>query len=270
MSNSSAMCSIRNRLAVFVAGLQQQREHVLALFDGRVGPRLGDQRGDDGVEPAPLLHVPPPRTPRTQVAPHDRRAHHEQGAERDHGRHRFAKLFQRRTFGAEHGAQDRADGDAQHRLQRFELAAFGPGRDLAHHLFFDDAVVAAHPLAVKRRRQQFAALAVFVAGKAERRARTERFADRPGPRRGAFDQLGAGVEQLLGQDRVVDHHRMVVARQIHSHHVAAIPTGRRRQTSRGSTPGTWRSESASESADPAAAAPGSVVAVTIYVPSKCG
>ena len=63
----------------------------------------------------------------------------------------FAKLFQRRTFGAEHGAQDRADGDAQHRLERFELAAFGPGRDLAHHLFFDDAVVAAHPLAVKRR-----------------------------------------------------------------------------------------------------------------------
>jgi hypothetical protein len=72
-------------------------------------------------------------------------------------RHSFAKLFQRRTFGTEHGAQDRADGDAQHRLERFELAAFGPGRDLARHLFFDDAVVAAHPLAVKRRRQQFAA-----------------------------------------------------------------------------------------------------------------
>src|SRR3984885_14117693 len=95
--------------------------------------------------------------------------------------------------------------------------AFGPGRDLARYLFFDDAVVAAHPLAVKRRRQQFAALAVFVAGKAERRARTECLADGSGPRRRTFDQLGAGVEQFLRQDRIVDDHGVVFVAHINSH-----------------------------------------------------
>ncbi len=99
---------IRDRLAVFVAGLQQQRKHVAALFDGRVGPRVGDKRVDDGVEPPPFHQIPPPRAPRAQVTPHYRRPYDQEGAKRDHGRHQFAKLVQRRTVGAEHGAQDRA------------------------------------------------------------------------------------------------------------------------------------------------------------------
>ena len=246
---------VGDRLAVFVAGLQQQCQHVFTLFDGRVGAGLGDQRGDDGVEPAPLLHVAPPRAPRPEVRAHDRWADHEQRAERHHRRHGLPKFLQRSTFGAEYGAQDHPDGDPQHRLQRFELPALGPGRDLALDLFFDDAVVAAHPLAVERRRQQFAAIAVLVAGEAERRSRPERSTDRPVPRRRTLDQLGAGAEQLLGQRRVVDHHRVVVVGQVDAHDVAAVALGRCCRTWRGSAPGTGQSGSASESGDRAATAP---------------
>ena len=64
---------IRDRFTVFVAGLQQQREHVGAFFEGRVGPRLGDERVDDSVEPSPVLRSPPPGTPPTVVTPHYRR-----------------------------------------------------------------------------------------------------------------------------------------------------------------------------------------------------
>ena len=63
---------IRDRLTVLVAGLQQEREHVAALFEGRVGPRIGDERVDDSVDAAPVLQKPP-RTPPTEVMPHYRR-----------------------------------------------------------------------------------------------------------------------------------------------------------------------------------------------------
>ena len=58
---------VRDRLTVLVAGLQQEREHVAALFEGRVGPRLGDERVDDSVNPAPVLAItaPPDSTDRS-------------------------------------------------------------------------------------------------------------------------------------------------------------------------------------------------------------
>ena len=213
---------VGDRLTVFVAGLQQQCQHVFTLLDGRIGACLGDQRGDDRVEPAPLLHVAPPRAPRPEVRAHDRWADHQQRAERHHRRHGLPKLLQRSTFGAEYRAQDHPDGDSQHRFQCLELPALGPGRSLALDLFFDDPVVAAHPLAVERRCQQFAAIAVLVAGEAERRSRPERSTDRPVARRRTLDKLGAGAEQLLGQHRVVDHHRVVVVGQVDTHDVAAV------------------------------------------------
>ena len=46
---------VRDRLTVLIAGLQQQCEHVAALLEGRVDPRIGDQRVDDSVKPAPIL-----------------------------------------------------------------------------------------------------------------------------------------------------------------------------------------------------------------------
>ena len=68
---------IRDRLTVVVAGLDQQREHVAALFEGRVGPRIGDEGVDHSVESAPVPQKPPPRTPRTQISPQFRRQHGE-------------------------------------------------------------------------------------------------------------------------------------------------------------------------------------------------
>ena len=100
-----------------------------------------------------------------------------------------------------------------HRLQCFELAALRPGRDLAHHLVFDDVLVASHPLAVKRREHQFAAREEFVAGKAERRPGAECLAEDPAPCR-AFDQIAARAEHILNQDWVADHHRLAEERQI--------------------------------------------------------
>ena len=101
---------IRDRLPVFVAGLQQQRKHVAALFDAQVGPRIGDKRVDEGVEPAPFApDMRAPRTQRTQDTPRYLRRHYKQGAKRDHRRHRVTKLVQHGTLGAEHGAQDRAE-----------------------------------------------------------------------------------------------------------------------------------------------------------------
>ena len=49
--------------------------------------------------------------------------------------------------------------------------------DLAHHLFFDDVLVALHPLAVKRRDEQLATLPVRGAVEAERRAGAEHLAE---------------------------------------------------------------------------------------------
>ena len=103
-----------------------------------------------------------------------------------------------------------------HRLQRFELAALRPGRDLAHHLVFDDVLVASHPLAVKRR-------APPICG-ARRSSSPARLNVDPGPntsprnrpRCRAFDQIGARAEHVLNQDWVADHHRMAQDRQIHA------------------------------------------------------
>ena len=78
---------IRERLTVFVAGLHQQRKHVAALYQGGIGPRIGDQRVDDSVETAPVPDMPPPQTPPTQVTPQARRHRQEQTDNCGHGRH---------------------------------------------------------------------------------------------------------------------------------------------------------------------------------------
>jgi hypothetical protein len=64
---------------------------------------------------------------------------------------------------------------------------------------------------------------MFFASKAEGRPRPECSADSARPVCRALDQIGAGAEQVLSQDRVADHHRVVVARQIHPDHAPAVP-----------------------------------------------
>jgi len=73
---------IRDRLTVFVAGLHQQRKHVAALVQGRVGPCVGDERLDGSVETAPVPQIPPPRT---QATPQSRRHQQGQADKRDEG-----------------------------------------------------------------------------------------------------------------------------------------------------------------------------------------
>ena len=168
---------VGDRRAVFVARLQHEREHVVALLERRVGPRFGDELGDDLVVAPAIPLDPPPRTPRAEVAPKGRRHHRHSRRERDHRRKQLPQFVERGALRPEHGAQDGVERDAHHRLQRFELPALWPARGLAHHLFFDDRFVADHPLAVKRRDQQLAPRAVLVAVKAERRTRAEHGAE---------------------------------------------------------------------------------------------
>ena len=164
---------IRDRLAVVVAGLQQQCEDVAALCQSRVGPRIGDERVDDSVESVAVSRQSPSWTPPAEVSPKYRRQPLEQGAQDDHERHHAAKLVQRVFFFAEHGAQNGVEGQAAHRRKRLEFAALGPVRGFTDDLFFDEALVILHPFSMKGRQYQFAAFQVFIAGEAERRTGAE-------------------------------------------------------------------------------------------------
>jgi hypothetical protein len=96
---------------------------------------------------------------------------------------------------------------------------------------------------------------MFVTSQTERRARAEYRTNRPSARRRSFDEVTTRAEQVFCQQRVTDDNRIVIARQVHSDNIAAVPSSQsgkhcmaRDQEGRGLK--------ASEFADPAAAAPG--------------
>src|SRR5262249_46609003 len=95
-------------------------------------------------------------------------------------------------------------------------------RDLAQHLFFDDVLISLHPFAVKRRDQEFAALAMLVAVEAECRPRAEDDAE---GRRPAHEG-GAAGEKVLYHRAAADHPPASEDRQIQRDR-GAIPPAQR-------------------------------------------
>ena len=90
-------------------------------------PGFGDEVGDDLVVAPAVSLDPSPRTPRPEVTPQCRGHHRHPRCQRDHRRKQLPQFVERAALCAEHGAQDGVEGDAHHRLQRFELPALRPG-----------------------------------------------------------------------------------------------------------------------------------------------
>ena len=210
---------IRYRLAVFIAGLQQQHEHVGASGQRSFGARLGDEFVDHRVETSPVTRELAARTPPSVFAPHDRRQALQQRAKRDQRWYHDAKFVQRVGALAERGAHDRVEGQPGHRRQRFELLALRPVRRFTQHLVFDDALVVLYPLPVEVGQHQLAALEVFLAEQAERRSGSERLTEDLGR---PFDQVEAGAVDVLDEVAVVDDHRLTKDRQIDSERTAVV------------------------------------------------
>ena len=130
---------------VFVAGLHQQRSTSLrSSRTGRPAHRRSAGRRSRRNGAGPLYRSP--RTPRTQVTPHPRRRRGPMpttvtmAAPRREARP--ARVPRRRTW------RGSRQSDARHR--RHVRTRGPPARcDLAHHLLFDDLLVASHPPAVK-------------------------------------------------------------------------------------------------------------------------
>ena len=193
---------IRNWLAVHVAGLQQQCEHVGAVGQRPVGARLGDERVDDRVETSPITRQLAAGTPATVFAPHDRRHSLHQGAQLDQGWDDDAKFVQRVCSLAESGAHNCVECEVGHRRQRFELLALWPVRGFAQYLVFDNALVVSYSLSVEIGQHQLAALRVFLTDQAECRAGPKCLAQ---DFRRTFDQIKAGAEDIFDQVTVVDN-----------------------------------------------------------------
>jgi hypothetical protein len=84
--------AIRDRLAVLVSRLQQQRQHIGTRVERRVGPRLVNEPVDDRVIAAPVVQEPAPRAPAAEVAPHERRHHGQPRTQRHRRRQQFTQL----------------------------------------------------------------------------------------------------------------------------------------------------------------------------------
>ena len=79
-----------------------------------------------------------------------------------HGGMISAKLVELDAVGAEDGPQDHVQRDPVHRLERPKLLALRPIGAFAQRLLLDDLLVVLDALAVKRRGEQLAAVAVLI------------------------------------------------------------------------------------------------------------
>ena len=193
----------RHGRTVVVGAAQHQREHVGPIGEVRVGPFVVDQLVDDDVVLAAPFGQPAPRTV-TAIGPLRFGQRGQARTQRDPRRDEPAQLVEFGAVGPEYRAQDGVERDAHHRRQRRERLPLRPVRDFAQRLFFDDAFVVLHALAVERRRQQPSPATVLIAVEREYRAGAEQ------PAQVGLDVaelVGAGGEDLLGQLRVGDQQR---------------------------------------------------------------
>ncbi len=203
--------AVGHRAAVLVAGLQHQREHVVAFVEVPALFGLGDEPLDDGVELVPHDLEPAPGAPPPEVDLRDRQ-HGEPRSQRDQAGNPVPQPFQLRALGAEHRAQDDVQRDPHPGGQGRERRALRPCGELAPGLLLDDALVRREPAAVERGHQQLALAAVPVAGQREHRTRTEQSAE---IRFHVLRAVGFGLEQLLDLVRIAEHDRAAEQREVH-------------------------------------------------------
>ena len=203
----------RDGRPVVVAGPQEQRQHVSALVELGIGAGVVDELLHDHVEATPELAEPSARAPRSEVAPGQRWQHGESRTEQHRGREQFTQVVEGLALRAEHGPQDRTQGDPHHRFQCRKLDVLRPGRDLAERLLLDELFVGLHPLAVEGRNEQLAPLAVWLAVEAEARSGSQHRAEV------GFqaEQVRTGGEDVLDEVRVADHHRLAEDGQVQRH-----------------------------------------------------
>ena len=200
----------RHRASVFVSAAQHQRQDVGALVEMRVRLGLVDQRVHGAVEVAAEFCQSGPRA----VAPEARRRLGQRRHARPQLRPRRDDLPEKVEFdtvGSEDGSQDHVQRDPVHRLECPKLLALRPIGALAQGLFLDDLLVVLDALAVERRGEQLAAVAML---------RPVQRENRTGPEDPA--QVGVDIDQVIrarhehltDQRRVGDQHGMAEEREV--------------------------------------------------------
>ena len=207
----------RHRRSVLVGALQQQRQHVVAFVEVRVGLHGVDQPADHLVVAPTVARQPPPGT-EPAVGACRGGQHRQSGTEGDPRRDDAAQLVQMRSVGTEHRPQDGVEGDAHHRFEGFERLTLGPALGFPQCLLFEDGLVVANALAVERGCEQPTPTPMVGAVEGEHRARPE-YPGQVGL--DVADVLGVGHEQLLGQCRVGDDHGAAENRQLQREHISA-------------------------------------------------
>jgi hypothetical protein len=149
---------IRERVAVLVSGLQEQRQDVGPVAEvgglaatGDLGEQLGVDLGELAPEAAEA-HQP--------IGAEE--AEHEAAARVGRPRHQAPQaggepLECRPLLNAEDRAQNDPERDGVHPRQRGHRHAGRPGRDLPAGRFADEVFVGAHALPVERRQDELAA-----------------------------------------------------------------------------------------------------------------
>ena len=209
---------IAHRPAVFVPGLQQDGEHVVALVEV-VGPAslidLGVEQPVDAAK-----HFACDRGPDT---PGGKGRQHERWAAGPRGQHphQFCpQLVKARTLAQpEHCAQDDLQRQRPHpRVQAHRLAAW-PAGDLSFRDSGDRVGVGRQVVAAERRHEKSALLPMCVLVKQQHRVRADhRQQDAiclPG-----VQQLGRPREDLFHRLRMGDHHKRALTHQPQSERVA--------------------------------------------------
>ena len=204
-----AQLFVAHRAAVVVAGLQQQREHVvvalLAGFDLRAAQ--ADLLVDELVERFARAQEARPGAAGAEVAA--------QGGEGGDQADALAEVVDQRleagqpllVVDAEDGAHDHRQGDPLGVGAQREGLADRPGLHLPARRLADQLAVAAHPLAVEGRQQQLALLHVRRVVEGQHRVRAERRLEHGRVGLAGVELLGRAGEDRFDQGRVGDVER---------------------------------------------------------------
>ena len=213
---------VAHRLAVLVAGAQQQREDVVALLVAGFGPPHPDLLEDEFVQRFARADEPRPRAGRAEVAAQHREGGDDADAAGEIVDQPLEAPQPALVVDAEDGAHDHRQGDPLGVRSQRERLADRPSLHLPPGHRHHQLAVALDPLAVERRQQQLALTHVRLVVEGEDRVRPQRglqhrrvrlagVEDGGGAGEDALDEVGAGDVNDPAEEGEADREDVAVA-----------------------------------------------------------